>query len=37
MGSVRPVFDMQRMHFVRAHHFLQTDDIGAPTVLTASR
>ncbi|ABX21991.1 hypothetical protein SARI_02114 [Salmonella enterica subsp. arizonae serovar 62:z4,z23:-] len=29
MGGVRPVFDMQRMHLMRAHHFLQTDDIGA--------
>ncbi len=29
VGSVRPVFDMQRMYFMRAHHFLQTDDIGA--------
>ncbi|MNO04596.1 hypothetical protein D3C81_2256870 [compost metagenome] len=29
VGGVRPVLDVQWMNIVRAHHFLQADDIRA--------
>ncbi|SAJ33881.1 Uncharacterised protein [Enterobacter cloacae] len=29
MGRVGPVFEMHRVHFVRAHDLLEADNIGA--------
>ena len=29
VGRIRPVFDMQRMNFVRTHHLLQANNVGA--------
>ena len=29
VGGIRPVFDMQRMNFVRPHHLLQANNVGA--------